>query len=196
VQALPNSTTPSIPSSVANNAQQAGDKARDSGRCLDIFNNPTSNTVQLYLNSANSGLGGLSFPPVWSRNLQSGNSASPPPSCTTLSLPYWNDWDNQVFYQVADKYSPNGVGSQILTINGTGNNRAVVIVARRPLPAQVRVATNPTTYLEGLNQHINPISPATTPPPAPTFVSNSISDPNYQTANDLVLCLDGQVNCK
>jgi hypothetical protein len=173
-------TTPPILGTVTNSAQTAGDKAQDSGRCADILSNPTTNSVQMNLNAANAGI-----PPsvVW------------PASCTTLSQPlaYWNDWKNQVFYQIDTQYSPSGSGApsvpSLSIINSTGNYRAVVIVARSPLSGQVRNPTDPTTYLEGINQHTNPA-------PSIIFVSNSISNTNYQTVNDLALCLDGQVNCK
>lgn len=122
-------------------------------------------------------------------------------SCISLfSSQYWPDWQEMVFYQVADGYRPNGTlscGSTCLSIIGSGNNsagsgsyRAVVIVARKDLGTLPRTNTVVTDYLESINLKPSQLSPAN---PYNTFRP---IDSNFQTVNDLVLCIDGKVNCK
>lgn len=174
-------TTPPITASVTTPAKTAGDLAKDSTvTCSDIQANPTGNSIQTNLNSATSALDAMSASLPW------------PASCTLFSSAYWHDWKNQVFYQVDTKYSPSGPGSGIpsLTINGTGNYNAIVVVSRSPVTGQApRNPSNPGTYLEGANLHTNPA-------PATTFTNNSISSSDYKNVNDLVICLDGNLTCK
>ncbi|MBW8078204.1 MAG: hypothetical protein GJU76_09055 [Gallionella sp.] len=170
-------TSPPFSSSITTPANQAGDKAQDSGRCSTINSNPTSNSVQTYLNQTFTALS-TSFPFPWTA------------SCTLPTSTYWADWKNQVFYQIDTAYTPGGgLGVPTLTINGSGTYRAVVLVARKPINGEVRIPSDPTTFLEGGNAHTNPT-------PNTVFTTYSTSNPGYQTVNDLVLCLDGQVNCK
>jgi hypothetical protein len=126
------------------------------------------------------------------------NSWSAVSSCTTLlGSSYWANWEPLVFYQVADGYRPGGSVScgSCLSISGSGNTsagsgmyRAAVLVARQALATQTRSFISNATYLEGINPH------ATTP--STSFETYSSSDvTNYSTVNDLVLCLDGKVNC-
>ena len=170
-------TAPPISSSITSPAKQAGDKAQDNNRCSDINTNPTGNSVQTNLNQTVTALG-TSFPFPWTA------------SCTLPTSTYWTDWKNQVFYQIDSAYQPGGtLGTPSLKVNGSGSYRAVVLVARKPINGQVRNPGDATTFLEGGNAHINPT-------PTTSFTAYSSSNPGYPTVNDLVLCLDGQVNCK
>lgn len=120
---------------------------------------------------------------------------NPWPNCTLFTSAYWNDWKNLVFYQISDGFKPSGIGScttgTCLTINSSGAFRAVVLVAGSALTGQTPrniTASPPTTYLEGINPHSG-----TTPSIA--FETHNISSSDYSTVNDLVLCVDGKVNC-
>ncbi len=134
--------------------------------------------------------------------------------CTTLfSSSYWPDWKELVFYQVADDYRPGatlGCDTTCLSVKGSGNPyqgsgnyRAAVIVAGKKLGTQTRptFADPPNDYLANTvseksldpafvsNAHSNAV-------PTTTFITYKPSDPYYQSVNDLVICLDGNVNCK
>jgi type II secretory pathway pseudopilin PulG len=125
-----------------------------------------------------------------------------PASCAALGDPtsyFWkNSWNNLVFYQVADGYKPNSGGGASCTAGSgnttTGNHndyRAAVLVARQAIGTENRSVTTidpPTPYLEGLNPHIGST-------PTTTFETYRSSDAIYSTVNDLVLCVDGKVNC-
>jgi len=135
-------------------------------------------------------------------------------SCTIFSSTYWNDWKDLVFYQVASGYRPGSTpdcGTSCLSISGSGNPnagsgnyRAAVIIAGKKLGTQTRTSPNtnpPNNYLSNGTSEVSS---------DPAFVSNAHnhaaltkafitykpSDPYYQNVNDLVLCLDGKVNCK
>ena len=122
-------------------------------------------------------------------------------SCNTLlnSSAYWANWKQSVFFKVANGYQPGSSascnpGSTCLTVNGSGNTtagnhndyRATVIVARHAI-SQTRPSANTADYLEGNNF---------TQAIPNTFETYKSSDASYSTINDLVLCLDGKVNCK
>ena len=124
-------------------------------------------------------------------------------TCNTLvSSQYWANWKQLVFYGVANGYQPGGgagcaTGSTCLKIDGSGNTatgshdnyRAAVILARQAI-GQARPSSSIMDYLEGSNTNPGSITP-------PTFVTYKPSDiPNYSSFNDLVLCLDGMVNCQ
>jgi len=121
----------------------------------------------------------------------------PATNCTLFSSSYWNrSWKDLVFYQVANGFQPGGSGScgtgTCLTINGSGAYHAAVIVAGRALSGQSPrnvTASPPGTYLEAGNAH----SGATPPVSFVTYRPDDAA--NYSTVNDLVLCLDGKVNC-
>lgn len=176
-------TSPAIPTTVTNPLRTAGDLAKDANvTCSDINANPTGNSIQTNLNTALSALNGLPSSLGW--------SVSCPITIVSSPNNYWVDWTNQVFYQVDNRYRPGGTaGTPNISINGSGNYRATILVARKPINGQVRLPSNATTYLEGGNQHSNPN-------PNTTFTSNSISDSNYSSNNDLVLCLDGNNTCQ
>ncbi|OIR15792.1 hypothetical protein GALL_32930 [mine drainage metagenome] len=131
-------------------------------------------------------------------------------SCISLfSSQYWPDWQEMVFYQVADGYRPNGSLSCITPSNnclsiigpasnaaGSGSYRAVVIVARKNISAISRTPpTNVAAYLDqnSVQNNLLPQGSSINVPPYNTFRP---IDPSFQTVNDLVQCLDGNVNCK
>ena len=123
------------------------------------------------------------------------------PNCTLLSTPYtyWPDWRDMVFYQIAAGYAPGGgvnCGASCLTITGSGNTvagsgsyRAAVVVAGKILSG-TRTPSSITNYLEGTQAN------RTDPPSSTIFDTYKTFDASYPTVNDLVLCLDGSVNCK
>ncbi len=115
--------------------------------------------------------------------------------CTAFSEGYWASWKNLLFYQVAAGFQPNGsggCGAGCLSLNGSGQYRAMVINASRALTGQNR--TLPTTlaaFLETHNQH----QPADAPPL--NFVTYKVNDvAHYTYNNDQVLCLDGRQVCQ
>lgn len=172
-------TSPAIATTVTTPANTAGDRAKDAVvTCANIQSNPTGNSIQTNLNSAVSALNAATALP-W------------PASCTLVASNYWPDWSNQIFYQVDTNYAPGAGGFPAvpnISINSVGAYRAVVIMARSPILGQIRVPSDPTKYLEGGNPHTNPA-------PSTVFTSNSLSSPNFKNVNDLVVCLDGKVNC-
>ena len=101
---------------------------------------------------------------------------------------YWDSWKNQVFYQVSRRFDPGSSSSSCdtstcLTINGSGNYRAVVALGRQMLASQN--PRNPNTiddYLEGENQLDKLGSP-----PTRVFETYPPSDPSFNTINDLVI---------
>lgn len=125
------------------------------------------------------------------------------PNCPLLADPtnnyqpssYWKYWKSQLFYQIdfdcRPVFSTNCATSGSLQINGSGNYRAVVVLSRKPLSHQTRPPASVTSnYLESSNiQNETDTTPN-------TFISYNPNDINFSTINDLVLCLDGKVNCK
>ncbi|MCR4303059.1 MAG: hypothetical protein NUV63_02370 [Gallionella sp.] len=182
--------------------------AREAKSCLDEYATvsdgkypwavPATDTVT-YAGTLDSYFGRISAAPDISLPSAGNDSAMQttwPVDCLFTSV-YWPDWRNLVFYQVADGYQPGGSASCVgcLSIAGSGNTaagsgtyHAAVLVARRAIGGQVRNPTDSTTYLENLNRHQATL--------ATTFETYNSSDPNYSTVNDLVLCLDGNSNCK
>ena len=135
-------------------------------------------------------------------------------SCNTLfNTSYWPDWRDLVFYQVAGGFQPGPGGGgacvSCLNITGSGNpvpgnsayHAAVIIAGKMLLGQSSRPATNnPATniyyennYLEVSNDHQSQAGFA----PDVNFTTYKPSDTsNYSTVNDLVLCVDGKINCK
>lgn len=154
----------------------------------------------------------------------SGSDSSMPSSWTSISScqqlinssswPAWRDW---VFVQIADGYQPGGTGSctsgtTCLSVTGSGNTNAgsgsyhaAVVAASKALLTQ-----NPTTRtttpsditqfldkdpspgaLLGDNQTGKVYTPTST-----SFVTYRASDTNFNTINDMVLCIDGKNNCQ
>lgn len=182
-------TTPAIPSDVTTPGKQAGDKAQKSNMCDTINGNPTNNSVQTNLNDTTAALtAALS-------NYTATSNSNKAVKCDSLfkNSSYWKDWKNLVFYQVDNAYMPgasaSGAGS--ISINGAGNYRATVLVARSAISPQIRtlLAATPTGYLEGGNAH-------TSSNPNNNFIANRPSDAEFSNVNDLVLCLDGRETCK
>jgi type II secretory pathway pseudopilin PulG len=181
-------TTPAIPSTVTTLGKQAGNNAQSNNMCDIINANPTSNSVQTSLDASNaaliSALSGL---------IATSNSAQSVRCDALFQSGYWQDWKNLVFYQVDDAYRPGGSGTASMQINGAGNYRATVLIARQVFPPKTlpRNTTNVGEYLENPNVH-------STANPIVTFETYHTIDSKYQTiSNDLVLCLDGgSVNCK
>lgn len=189
------STTPMY--KFANAAKTAGNNAQDAGRCTDIHNNPNNNTVQNNINTANTKKDLLptsqedtTMEPSW-------------PSGCFVSGGYWDAWKNLVFYQIDDKYSPNGTtaacANNCLSISGdgninsgSGNYRAVVALAGKMRNGQPsRNNTLVTDYLEGAN-----LTGKSDVPSTKFFETYKSTHPSYQTINDLVLCLDNLTNCQ
>lgn len=115
---------------------------------------------------------------------------------------YWqnNDWQELVFYQLASGYQPFSTavcGGACLSVtgsgnpnSGSGNYRAVAIMAGRAIGAQSRNDTTDTSkYLEGVNVHSEPN-------PLLDFETYQAIDPQHSSVNDLVICIDGSINCK
>jgi len=180
----------------ANAAKTAGSKAQDSGRCSDINNDPINNTVQDRIDTANTKRGNLP------ETQEDPSMSSTWPSGCFVSGTYWDAWKNLVFYQVDDKYKPNGTvaacNSDCLSISGngninsgSGNYRAVVTLAGKINNGLPRNSALIEHYLEGANLAGKSDVPDTT-----TFETYKSSDPSYQNINDLVMCVDSKVNCK
>ncbi len=182
---------PVVSNTSVNTANYAGNMAQD---LAQIHPESTVNAVQTAITNTRSSL-------VDDGLLDSVVTAPWPASCTIFTSNYWPNWQNLVFYQVADGYKPGGNSNcdSCLSISGSGNAaagsgtyRAAVLVARRAIGTQLRTfpATDPPTpYLEGINPHSG-LTPAT------GFETYRLSDPHYSNVNDLVLCLDGRNNCK
>jgi len=175
--------------------------------CGYIDGGHPNSQVQTKLNSAISAFPGVSdtgpedssMEPTWLTTS----------SCNALfTSSYWDEWKELVFYQVDDKFRPNGTvancSNDCLSISGSGNAsqnsgnyRATILVAGKMVGTQMRTTnTNKqdrNNYLEGT---INPVG-KTNIPTTSNFETYKISDSNYQSAtNDLVLCVDGKINCQ
>jgi len=190
-------SNPLFTSTVSNAVDNAGDGARNlangAGSTVSSVNNVIASANSV-INTALNNAGYTSGDPAMA------SSWAAVPSCNALfTAPYWVNWQSEVFYQVANGFQPNSTAScgSCLSITGSGNPaagsgtyRAAVAVARQPLAGQwPRNFSSDASYLEGINRH------ATAPSTA--FVAYSPSDTaNYANVNDLVLCLDGRMNCQ
>jgi len=166
-------TSPAMGNSITSPAKSAGDDAKDGDvTCAEIQADPMGNAIQIKLNQSLNALNSMTANFGW------------PANCTIVSKDYWNYWRNQLFYQISTNYKPSGSGSGAgsITINSSGNYRAAVILARKPINAQVRNASASATYLESPNDH-TPTGPATG-----FMTEKTLSN---ASRNDLVLCLDG-----
>ena len=170
-------TQPPLPNSVTNQADQTGDKAKN---LANGTGGVTQINVQNEIDQAHADL--ADYVNLW------------PASCALLATPasYWDDWKRLVFFQVAAGYQPGGSGictaATCLQINGIGAYHAAVLVAGRPVGTLARDTTNPATYLEGINPH----SGAT---PDIYFETYNMADAQYQSKNDLVLCVNPSASC-
>lgn len=200
-------TVPPIDSIPTNYAITAGNKAQSNltpTRCNGIESG-SSTTVQSNLANAYSTLGAtpVTVPEdatmqiAWTAGcFDSGNMSN-----------YWGDWQRLVLYQVSDNYRPRPPAGSIVACGGTttclsisgsgnpntgsGNYRAAIIMAGKKIGAQTRGSQTASEYLE-LNNQTN----KTNAPSNLTFDTYKLSDSNYSTVNDIVLCLDGKNNCQ
>lgn len=82
-----------------------------------------------------------------------------------------NAWKNVFFYQIADRVRPP-IG--LLTVNGSGNYRAVAIAAGKALPnTQNRTLRETRSYLEKINADNSRNGDAQSP--SPRFVTETVS---------------------
>lgn len=126
--------------------------------------------------------------------------STPWSNCTLFTSSYWSDWKNLVFYQIANGFKPAGSGlctggGNCLSVQGSGhsntgsgNYRAAIIVAGEKLGPGARTTSNLDEYLELANRL--PQNDATKP-----YMTYRSSDEVFPSNNDLVLCVDGKVNC-
>lgn len=197
-----------ITSTIGNKAENIGDAAKDLAKTPP---QDTIGNVQAGINDTLNAMASAGF----IANDTSMNFTWPT-SCGFFSGSYWDDWKELVFYQLADGYKTGtatpACGTSCLSISGggnpnqgSGNYRATVIVAGKKVeksPGNMQVRTNAadkqdrTNYLEG---NINPTNKTNAPSGANAlnFETYKPSDTaNYSTVNDLVLCVDGDINCK
>lgn len=194
-----------ITSGVTNNAITAGQRAQDTGptRC-DRINSGISVLLENALAAYDTALGGIMVNVPEDMAMQ----LTWPAGCFTSGnmAGYWPDWKRLMLYQVSDGYRPNnGVtascGGTCLSVSGSGNPnagsgtyRAAIALAGKKVGAQARLTAlgsvqNASDYLELNNQNNKPTNL--------TFDTYKPTDTaNYSNVNDLVLCLDGKVNCK
>lgn len=176
----------------ASNLKNAADDAKDD---LNTSSSDTdiSTVQQAIINAANDFTNEMSA--VFSQ--APGMANTWPASCTLFSSAYWNDWKDLVFYQLANGFKPGSAAScgNCLSVEGSGHNaagsgsyRSTIIVAGKKLTAN-RITTNINDYLEADN--LLPKDDSSKP-----YKTYRVTDAEYQTTNDLVLCLDGKVNCK
>ncbi|MFA7349234.1 MAG: hypothetical protein WC009_00620 [Methylotenera sp.] len=111
--------------------------------------------------------------------------------CNTAQA-WWADWQNFVFYTFPISHQPGSpigcvVAGDCLTVNGSGVNRALVLMGRKAMGAQNHAIPNiANNFLEGSNASLTT-----------NYLTYKPSDVvNYSVVNDLVQCLDGQNNCK
>ncbi|HAF44126.1 MAG: hypothetical protein A2100_01315 [Sideroxydans sp. GWF2_59_14] len=188
-------TTPAYSSeivTVATPARTAGSRAE---HLADGDVGYTVAGVQSKIDSANAALAAIPGSPE-----DASMSATWPAGCFAAGT-YWDQWKSLVFYQIDQKFKPNGTttacSNDCLSINGSGNPnggsgnyRAAVVIAGRIVGGQTRAAQTVDQYLELNNQTNKGNTPTNL-----TFDTYRISDSNFSTLNDQVLCLDGNINC-
>lgn len=181
--------------------------AQDTGNmAVNLAKNPPQNTVSNVQNGINNLLNSLATAGLISSDTNMSLSWTSNCQLFRTNYMYWSDWNNLLFYQIAlgnqPNSTPNCTGTQCLSITasspiiGNGNFRAAVALAGKMRAGQTRTTAAQqqqlSNYLEGLNQIGKTSSPSTV-----TFETYNTSDINYQNiTNDLVLCLDGDTNCK
>jgi hypothetical protein len=182
--AISASTSPSLPSSVTNNANDVGNAAQALAQSPPVG---TVANVRSLLQACFSGMLTAGVP------LDGGMALGWPASCGHVGSNYWSHWRNEVFYQVAAGAQPGGsgciAGSTCLRLNGSGSYRAMVLVAGPALAGQAprqAAAFPPASWLEGANLHLVP---------AIDFESHRSTDAASVWVNDLALCLDGRSTC-
>ncbi|MGA7593827.1 MAG: hypothetical protein WCA64_01415 [Gallionella sp.] len=192
ITAAHNLTSSSDLYSYASSADSLGDNARD------LANGVGGNSVSSIQSSIDSDNNYLKN----SSGYFDSNMSFTWPSTCVFNSGYWNNWQNEVFFQVSNSYRPGTCSSncQTLTINGSGNTaagngtyRAAVILGRSHNATGSVTSNPPIYYLEGNNLHDSTSSSSTI---SRTFETYSPSDANYSSVNDLVVCMDGNNNCK
>jgi len=126
------------------------------------------------------------------------------PNCPILTNPagYWeNSWKSLLFFQVADNcrtfFGDCNASGGDLAVSGSGNlnggsgtYRAAVVLSRKMLPGKSRPSTTTSDYLESTNvQNETDTTPN-------TFLTYKMTDSDFSTVNDLVMCLDGGASCR
>lgn len=185
-----------------NNLRNIGDTLKDASRpsgfpesAYDDAHSAGYRADTLPLNPSSSDLDGIqdkltsSYSSMASNSLIDGDMQAIW-TCPLLSSSgtYWDSWKNQIFYQVSSRFDPGSSStscdtSTCLTINGSGNYRAIVAVGRRKLASQN--PRNPSTlddYLEGSNQ-LNKSGSS----PTHVFETYPPNAPGFNTINDLVM---------
>lgn len=108
-----------------------------------------------------------------------------PVNCLS-SMTYWSSWKERVLYQVAGGYQPGSATAcpTCLSLDGSANKRAMVMLAGPPLAGQQRTTNadkgDINNYLEGGNSD------------GDNFFANQ---PLANSFNDRVICADGGVTC-
>ena len=155
-------------SSITTNADTAGDQGRD---LANGVSGVTVSTAQGYIDNTNSNLKSYGF-------YDNTMSLSWPSGCVFDSSSYWNNWRQEVFYQVASGNSPGtsvtGCVNSCLSISGSGNPNpgsgtytAAVIVGRAhstTLNSGTPTSNPPVYYLEGINQNDGTSGSCSSPP--------------------------------
>lgn len=177
----------------ADDLKDAADDARDT---LTIWSSAAyiASIQQDIVNAANAFTSAMTV----AFSQASGMANTWPASCTLFSSAQWEHWKNLMFYQVASGYRPKNTSASCgnclsvegggHSLTGSGSYRATVIIAGKKLTAN-RSTSNIGDYLEADN--LLPETDYTKP-----YQTHRITDAAYQTVNDLVLCLDGKVNCQ
>lgn len=130
----------------------------------------------------------------------SGSGSNPDPAMQSTWIPadcfsahaYWNDWKEEVLYQLAPAYQPGSSSdcatAICLTLNGDSDYRAMVLMAGRTLTGagQQRAGNTDkgtvTNYLEGDNASLGDYS----------FERQKTGD----AFNDQIACVNGETTCK
>lgn len=223
--ALANISNPPFTTSFITSATAAANATGTlTGNCNYIENHGSSNSVQTNLTTAFNAFNSTTIPEdITMQGSWDWTAPSSHTSCYNLfNSAYWDDWRQLVFYQLADGYKPGTTtptcGTSCLSASGSGNPnpgsgnyRATVIIAGKKTGGQARTATSApcsttgtsiaqnrcaANYLEG---SINPVNKTDVPSGANAlnFETYKTSDSQYQaTTNDLVICVDGDINCK
>lgn len=120
-----------------------------------------------------------------------------PISCTIFSSPEWDHWKNSIFHQISESFEPNGstncgnclsIEHDGQAMTGSGTYHATLVIAGKNLTNHTRSPSNISDYLEDGN-----LLPQNDP--AQTYKTYRVTDANYPTVNDLVLCLNGTASC-
>jgi hypothetical protein len=182
-------TNPPYSAAFINAAKAAAATGTISDACNHIENNSNYDSIQTNLTAASTALTNLNNPtPVTTTVPATGMSTSWSSGCfTTTAGSYWNSWLSQIFYQADGNYKPGGTGgASAITVNGSGNYRAAILLSRQPTPTQTRNFSTVNTYLEGANVHDSAGSSS-------AFETYRLID--KPAVNDLVLCLNGTATC-